>query len=102
MVVELQYEFFLYIIAGTYSGSILDMSKYYMWTIQCAAGTADTAVIPLSQTACLEIQERYSPQGFYGFGWAITMVSDGAGGMTKMLSHAGSNTYWIVYVSDEF
>lgn len=78
------------------------MSRYYFWTIQCAAGESTQNAVSLSQQGCQEIQQLYAPNdpdAFYGFGWAVSEVSDGAGGTTKMLSHAGSNNLWIVYVS---
>mmetsp|Transcript_9430 Transcript_9430/g.17652 ORF Transcript_9430/g.17652 Transcript_9430/m.17652 type:complete len:471 (+) Transcript_9430:32-1444(+) len=85
--------------AGTYSGGILNMSTYYLWTIQCASGIDTQSTVALSQQGCLEIQQLYASDGFYGFGWGVSMVGDGSGGFTKMLSHAGSNTFWIVYVN---
>jgi hypothetical protein len=70
-----------------------------LWTIQCAAGEDTQSTVALSRQGCQEIQQTYAPDGFYGFGWGVSVVNDGAGGTTKMLSHAGSNTLWIVYVS---
>jgi hypothetical protein len=93
--------------AGTYSGSLLNTSRYYSWMIQCVRGEPTQSVVSLSQAGCAVLQSPYGCSDedcttYYGYGWSISYVQlpgAPAGELVKTLSHAGSNTYNYVKVS---
>lgn len=90
--------------AGTYSGSILNTSRYYQWVVQCAAGVHTQDRIPLTQSQCQLIQSPYgpdtdSPGNSFGYGWTMTDVQAGANTTVKELSYCGSNTLNIACIN---
>jgi len=83
---------------GTYSGSILESSKYFRWVLNCAAGLSTQSILPLSQAQCIQIQTPFglvdktqSEGTWYGFGWIYSTTQLASGKNITYLSYEGSN-----------
>lgn len=81
--------------AGTFSGPLAAMARYFAWHIQCHNGGIpedDPSAVLLSQESCLELhQPANSTIGEYGYGWVCTEEQkEWANGLVCL--HDGSNT----------
>ena len=81
--------------AGTFSGPLAAMARYFAWHIQCHNGGIpddDPSAVLLSQQSCLELhQPANSTIGEYGYGWICTEEQkQWANGLVCL--HDGSNT----------
>lgn len=72
--------------AGSFSGPVSAMAKYFAWHLSCHNGNHNDVLLP--QEACREIHKNVDG-GPYGYGWYCRERS-WAGG--KACSHQGTNT----------
>ena len=89
--------------AGTYSGSIKYIQRYYQWVLGCANGDAyQLSKLPLTKQQCQLLQTGYKvyppvPSYSFGYGWLVGSVNS-----IKVLTYTGSNTLNIANVNIYF
>jgi hypothetical protein len=78
--------------AGTFSGRVAAVARYFAWHLQCHNGgipAGDSSEILLSQASCQQLHQPADPDvENYGWGW-FCFNNDDVGGL--VCSHEGTN-----------